>query len=156
VSTPTDTDARAIERFAAFDAMARPRLQRALVARYGVDVGVEAAADALAYGWEHWVRVEAMANPVGYLYRVGQTAARRHRRRPVRLPAEEPTRLGDPEPGLRVALTKLTEDQRAAVLLVHAYGWSYAEAAQVLDIPVSSLRNHLHRGMARLRRHLEP
>jgi hypothetical protein len=31
----------------------------------------------LAYGFEHWGKVGPMANPAGYLYRVGQSEARR-------------------------------------------------------------------------------
>ena len=61
-----------------------PRLRAALVAAYGVDIGSDAAAEAMAYAWEHWDRVGEMGNPAGYLYRVGQTAARRLRR-PERL-----------------------------------------------------------------------
>jgi hypothetical protein len=29
--------------------------------------GRDAAADALAYGWEHWERIKDMKNPIGYL-----------------------------------------------------------------------------------------
>jgi hypothetical protein len=43
------------------------RLQHALVARYGLDLGRESSAEALAYAWEHWETVEPMVNPVGYL-----------------------------------------------------------------------------------------
>ena len=38
-----------------------------------------------------------------------------------------------------------------AVLLVHAHGHTYEEAAAVLGVPVTTVRNHLHRGLARLR-----
>lgn len=69
------------------------RLRRALVARYGVDVGCDAAADSLAWAWEHLDRVESAANPAGYLFRVGQSSAKRMRRwhrRPISFPAESP------------------------------------------------------------------
>lgn len=42
-----------------------PGLQRALVARYGVDVGPDLHAEALAYAWEHWDRLSTMTNPIG-------------------------------------------------------------------------------------------
>lgn len=145
---------------AAFDAFverAAPGLRRALVVRYGVEVGVEACADALAYGWEHWDRLADLANPAGYLYRVGQSSARRHHRlgRRVVLPPEAPDAAIEPEPGLADALAELTDDQRVAVVLVHGYGYPYAEAGDLLGIPVTTLRNHVHRGMARLRTSLE-
>jgi RNA polymerase sigma factor (sigma-70 family) len=129
------------------------RLRRALVARYGVDVGNDVCADALAYAWEHWTDVAAMRNPTGYLYRVAQSAARRHhrwRRRPTFPPESAPLR-GETEPGLDKALARLSEAHRISVLLVHAYGWTYEETAELLGVPVSTVRNHLHRGMKKLR-----
>ncbi len=44
-------------------------LRRALTGRLGGELGREVAA--LAYGWEHWERVQGMDNPTGYLYQVG-------------------------------------------------------------------------------------
>src|ERR1700755_2408276 len=86
------------ESFEAFTQRCGPDLRRVLVARYGVEVGVEAAADALAYAWERWDRVGAMANPTGYLVRVGQSAARRYRRRPVVLPDAAPSQEASFDP----------------------------------------------------------
>jgi DNA-directed RNA polymerase specialized sigma24 family protein len=143
--------------FETFIASAEPRLRRALVARFGVEHGNDITADVLAYAWEHWATVATTTNPIGYLYRVGQSRARRYRRwaRPVALPME-PSPLGvHVEPGLGAALTRLSDDQRVAVILVHSYGWTYAEAAEALGTPISTFRNHLHRGMARLRTLLE-
>lgn len=138
--------------FADFYAVVEPRLRRALVAACGPRVGVEAAAWAMSYGYEHWDRVSALANPAGYLYRVGRNSVR-ERRRSVRLPLVEAAvaeRYGF-EPGLPAALMRLTERQRTAVVLVVACGWTLAEAAEVLGVSVSSVRNHLGRGMSRLR-----
>jgi RNA polymerase sigma factor (sigma-70 family) len=131
-------------------------LRRALTARYGLAVGAEVCADAMAYAWEHRDRLAAMANPVGYLYRVGQTAARRHHRwqRHVDLPTETRDDGTTIEPGLANALGQLRHDERVAVVMVHAYGLGYAEVAELLDVPVSTIRNHVHRGLARLRRTL--
>lgn len=145
-------------RFAVFIEIAAVRLRRAFVARYGLEIGVEACAEAVAWACAHQARLLAMANPVGYLYRVGQTAVRsqvRWRRAP-RLPVEPPNaEIPLPDPGLHEALATLSRDQRSAVMLVHAHGYRYAEAAELLDIPVSTLKNHLNRGLARLRRSLE-
>ncbi len=54
----------------------RPR--RAFVARSGVAVGLDVAAETMAWAWEHRVELDAMTNPLGYLYRVGQGRSRRH------------------------------------------------------------------------------
>lgn len=144
--------------FDAFVADASVRLRRAFVARYGVDLGVEACSESVAWAYANQARLLVMANPVGYLYRVGQSAVRSHVRwmRAPMFPAEPSAdEVTLPDDGLHVAMTKLSRDQRCAVMLVHAHGYRYAEAAEMLDIPVSTLKNHLNRGLARLRRLLE-
>jgi len=57
--------------FEGFAAVAAPRLHRALVAAYGLDVGVDAAAEAMVWAYARRDEVVAMDNPLGYLYRVG-------------------------------------------------------------------------------------
>ncbi len=71
-----------------------------------------------------------MENPVGYLYRVGQSRTRT-RRAPV-LPQPESLGIPDVEPALLPALLDLPERQRAAVWLVHACQWQYQEVAEAL------------------------
>lgn len=131
------------------------RLRAGLVAAYGHEVGTDAAAEALAYGFEHWDRVGPMTNPAGYLYRVGQSEARRHFRPEAFLPATAAPGLPDFEPGLVPALESLTEPQRVGVVLVHALGWTQREAAELLDVDVSTLRTHIARAMVKLRTALE-
>jgi RNA polymerase sigma factor (sigma-70 family) len=146
------------ERFDAFVRDEGLRLRRALIARYGLELGSEAAADALRYAWEHWERVETMANPIGYLFRVGQTASRRQRRwrRDVAFPSRDASYVDSSvDRELFDVLARLTQAQRESVLLVHAYGWSYEQVAEVLGIKVSAVRNHVHRGTAKLRRLLD-
>jgi DNA-directed RNA polymerase specialized sigma24 family protein len=114
---------------------------------------VDGAAEALAYAWEHWAEVRAMANPIGYLYRVGQSKTRL--RRVPRLPPPASIGLPEIEPRLVPALLRLPETQRAAVWLVHACQWRYAEVAEALGTTPSTVGNHVARGMARLRDDLE-
>jgi len=40
-------------------------------------------------------------------------------------------------------------------MLVHGYGWSLREVAAMLDLSLSTVRNHLDRALSRLRRALE-
>lgn len=137
--------------FEDFVASAERRLRAGLVAAYGPEVGAEVTAEALAYAWSHWDQVKVMTNPVGYLYRVGQSTSRRYVRRPTFLPLVAETDLPRFEPGLAPALEELTEPQRVAVVLVHGLGWSLRETADVLDVSVSTVRTHVHRGMTKLR-----
>jgi RNA polymerase sigma-70 factor (ECF subfamily) len=134
-----------------FARTAEPRLRYALVARYGADQGREAANDALVFGWRHWERVQGMANPVGYLYRVGQRAARRRRLLPRPDPIIPEDRPPWVEPKLSGALAQLSPRQREVVVLVDAFEWTHREVADLLGIRLSSVQTHLERGLARLR-----
>jgi DNA-directed RNA polymerase specialized sigma24 family protein len=132
---------------------AEQRLRQAFVARYGWERGIEVWRDVVAYAWQHRDRLSTMKNPIGYLYRVGQSAARRHRRmsRQVLLPEPDTEDFPHVEPGLAYALSSLSERQRLAVLLVHAHGWTHEAAAEIVGVSKSTLRNHLARGLTRLR-----
>ena len=138
-------------------AAAQPRVLEALVARYGPEVGGEAAADAIEWALAHEDRLDGVRNMVAYLYRVGQSKARptlrwnSRRADPLaddRLVAVEVRQI---DPGLVDALRKLSPDQRAAVLLVHAYGWTIAEVADLRGVAVTAVTNHLRRGLTKLR-----
>jgi RNA polymerase sigma-70 factor (ECF subfamily) len=130
------------------------QLRRALVAMYGSDVGHDVAADVLAYAFENWDRVRAMQNPAGFLFRVGQSRSRRYRRRPVVFPAVPPTERHEVAYDLPAAIARLSPRQRLAVILVHAHGYTLLAAADTLGVSISTLRNHLERGMRRLREEL--
>jgi len=129
------------------------RLRQALSAACGDQVGREAAAEALEYGWENWDRLKAMDNPIGYLFKVGRGRGRRmlSRSRPV-FDRVDPARLPEVEPKLPEALARLTERQRLIVILVHCDQWSQGEVAEWLGLSRSSVRNHLERAMESLRR----
>ena len=154
VITDLDETMRSFETFVRRDG---PRLRRVLAARYGIDIGVDAADAALAWAWEHWDRVGTMANPAGYLYRVAQTRARRalERGELLRFPTElgPSVELGSVmlDRDLSDALAGLSEQQRMAVLLVHAFGWTPAEVGQFLGVPAVTVRSHVRRGLRRLR-----
>jgi RNA polymerase sigma-70 factor (ECF subfamily) len=138
--------------FEEFAREARPRLLRALAGCRGGDA-TDAAAEALAYAWEHWTKLRAMDNPFGYLYRMGQSRTRQHRT--PRLPAPETLGLPDVDPRLIPTLLQLPETQRTAVWLVHACQWRYSKVAEALGTSTSMVGNHVTRAMARLRSELE-
>jgi DNA-directed RNA polymerase specialized sigma24 family protein len=139
--------------FAVFVRDVEPRLLQALVAAYGPRVGREATVDALSWAWEHWDRLVPIADKVGYLYRVGQSATRRYSTHAIPVPRNVSEALlpVDIEPGLLPALSHLSEQQRTVVVLIHAFGWSQTEVAKLLDITVSTAREHLSRALGHLR-----
>lgn len=144
-------ESRSFDEFARVDG---ERLRRALVARWGLDAGNDLHADAMAKTWESWDRVESMSNPAGYAYRVAQSSSRRHSRwrRRVVLPREE---FGDAHADdgrdIFLSLGELKPLHRTCVVLVHAYGWTYSEVAEMLGISIAAVTNHVHRGMKQLR-----
>lgn len=143
-------DVQAEDEFTQFVKRYEPKLRVAFLAAYGPDRGREATAEALAFAWEHWDRVRTMDQPVGYLFRVGQSKSRnRMRPRPDRLPPNDP----DPsvEPGLSKALGRLSRRQRMSVVLVYGYDWTRREAAEVMGVTDDTVRTHLDRGLAKLR-----
>ncbi len=142
------------ESFTAFAKEVGRPLRQALIAAYGADVGSEATAEALAYAWENWDRIRVMHNPAGYLYRVGQSQAGRGVfRRPPRLQVPVyPDGSHWFEPKLSAAIASLSDRQRVSVVLVHGYGWTVTEVAELLGLSFSTVRRHIDRAFARLRR----
>lgn len=137
--------------FVEFFQEAEPRLRRALSAAYGPDRGREATIDALTYAWKHWDRVRGLANPIGYLYRVGERKARRRFRPRPLFPAVPTEDLPWVEPKLPGALGSLSPRQRVATVLIHAYGLSHREVADLLGLSLSSVQTHAERGLRKLR-----
>jgi RNA polymerase sigma-70 factor (ECF subfamily) len=147
-----------------FDAFYRAhadRLRRALCLALGdIDLGNEASDEAMASACARWAEVATYANPEGWAYRVGlnyaRTVERRRRRwrdlRPV------PDRAAPEVPDdhdLTVALGRLTVEQRAVVVCRLLLDWSAADTAEVLGIPVGTVKSRLARALHRLARHLE-
>jgi len=88
-------------------------------------------------------------------------AAKRRSRQPDRVGLEadvEALRHTPPEQGAALvardinrALGQLPEDQRQVVLLIGLEDMAYADAAEVLDIPIGTVMSRLNRGRQRLR-----
>ena len=140
--------------FTEFCCEVQPKLRHAFAARFGQVDGADATAEALAYAWENWERVKVMDNPAGYLYRVGASKTRRIRRATPVLVALPPSGLPDVEPGLPTAVAGLSEKQRVSVVLVTGFGWNLAAVAELLGVSVSTVQNHVDRGLKNLRKKL--
>jgi DNA-directed RNA polymerase specialized sigma24 family protein len=137
------------------DELAQP-LKQALMASFGPEIGDEATAEALAYGWEHWNRIKEMTNPRGYLYRVAHNYAKRTLTRRFQFSGAAASSSFDPwfEPDLAPALRRLSGKQRAAVVLIHGFGWRVTEVAELWGVTFSTVQAHLDRGMNKLRKRL--
>lgn len=96
-------------------------------------------------------------------------AGRRRRRRPtVALDAAEagpePASIGDPALGLRradlrlaldAALARISRVQREAFVLFAEGGLSYAEIAQVQDVPIGTIMSRVHAARGKLQSYLQ-
>lgn len=133
------------------------RVRRALVARYGLEIGSEAAAEVSVWAWSNRARLADADNPSGLLFRVGQSSARPHhrwvnRRADVELVPDDVVESHRPElVDLFRALPQLREPERVAVVLVHAHGERYEDVAHLLGVSVAAVTNHVHRGLTKLR-----
>lgn len=159
-----DTTTGEAEPATSFDAMVVEhlvRVRRAAVARYGLEVGTEATADAQAWAWANRDELLAADNPGGLLFRVAQSRARSHhrwaaRRAPVELLPDHDISEANPElMDLFKALSRLSDHQRIAVVLVHAHGERYDDVAALLGVSTAAVTNHVHRGLKKLRSMLE-
>jgi len=135
--------------FTAFVLQHECQLRRAFVAAYGGERGREATAESLAFAWEQWGRVSQMDNAPGYLFRVGRSRTRRRRTIVTFVPEGSDETIF--EPGLAPALKSLSRRQRTAVVLVHGFGWTLKEVSELTGTKVTTVQNHLERGLAKLR-----
>lgn len=104
-----------------------------------------------------------------FLYRLGRNVAidshRRGRRSRGQVPYEEASEReladDDPTPGLglaldlRAALEQLPERLRAVIQLSVHEGLSHAEIADILAIPLGTVKSRLHHALSRLREALQ-
>ena len=147
---------RETDGFSAVVADVEQRVRRSLVARFGVEAGNDSCNDAMEWAWSHQGQLISADNPAGLLYRVGQSSSRRYLRwrRAPRLPAETMSDDATTDLGLGEAMTSLSEPQRVSVLLVHGHRYTYDEVAEILGVSTAAVRNHVHRGLRRLRTQL--
>ncbi len=127
--------------------------------------GVEAAEDLLQETFVQALRgldrLTAAASPRAWLFAIARNvglAALRRRRHAASLPeslAAPAAREGDPRIEVaEQAMRRLPDGQREALELRLGDGLSYEEVAEVLAIPVGTVRSRLHHAMRRLRREL--
>jgi DNA-directed RNA polymerase specialized sigma24 family protein len=141
------------QEFRTFVQRMEPRLHRALVAQYGWDLGREATAAALGYAWERWSQVRVLDNPIGYLFRVGQSGTRSRKAPEIFERPYHPEHWY--EPTLARLLSELPESQRIAVVLVHGYGWTTREVGDLTGVKPTTVQSHLERALRKLRSQLE-
>lgn len=151
--------------FAAFYEGARDPVARALALTLGdVQLGAEAADEAMARAYQRWSRIAGFDDPAGWAYRVGlnwaSSVLRRRRRAPLPRVERGPADVDPvPEPSVVAALAALDARQRAVVVCRFYLGLSEAETAAALGARPGTVKSRLHRALRQLERtldHLRP
>jgi RNA polymerase sigma-70 factor (ECF subfamily) len=142
----------------------RVRLQLRRLAHGDVALADDLAQETFVQAWLHLADFRGDARLATWLHRIALTRFLQHARRP-RLPTpwRDPDDTDAAEPGhdpraaeglgrdVERALLALTEIQRLAVVHCFHLDLSHAEAAQVLGLPLGTLKSHLERAKSRLR-----
>lgn len=71
-----------------------------------------------------------------------------------RHPVEEPS-VSAPASELWDVLIRLSDDQRVAIVLRYYGGYPASDIAAMLEVPAATVRSHLRRGLATLKKELE-
>lgn len=103
-------------------------------------------------------RMDEIRKPGAYLRSavVSRCRSALRRRRVMSMhPPEPPAGLADSAGELWDVLSKLPEDQRIAVVLRYYGGYKASEIAKIVDMPGATVRSHLRRGLAALRKDLD-
>jgi RNA polymerase sigma factor (sigma-70 family) len=140
----------------------RVRLQLRRLAHGDVALADDLAQETFVQAWLHLAEFRGDARLATWLHRIALTRFLQHVRRP-QLPQEwcEPEADAGPSHDPRAAeglvrdveraLQSLSEIQRLAVVHCFHLDLSHAEAAQVLGLPLGTLKSHLDRAKQRLR-----
>ena len=146
----------------------RVRLQLRRLTRGDAGLADDLAQETFVQAWLHLADFRGDARLATWLHRIALMRFLQHARRP-QLPiewndgadaiADDPGHDPRPAEGLgrdvERALQALTEIQRLAVVHCLHLDLSHAEAAQVLGLPLGTLKSHLDRAKTRLRELLQ-
>lgn len=147
-----------------------PRLRRyARTLVHDAATADDLAQSTLERALAHWHQFDQRRDMVVWVLSIAHNAFLDSRRRDARLSIADPDDLqqlqdragGDPGPdvGLRIdlqaALRRLGPDQREPLLLVCVEQLSYAEVAEVMQIPIGTVMSRVSRARAALRQFLD-
>lgn len=124
-------------------------------------LAAEAVDEAMVRAWSRWDRIGGYDRPAGWVYRVALNWAtsrlRKLRRRPIR-PAEQldsATYDRLPDVDLADRLRAMDVKHRTVLVLRYFLQWTPKEIAQVLDVPVGTVKSRLSRATTKLRDEME-
>lgn len=130
--------------------------------------GDAALADDLAQetfleAWRKIAQYRAEGSFGGWLCGIAYSRFLMDRRKRREEPLEDAQAIGGHDPGpanlarldLEKAMALLSPEQRAALTLCYGFGHSHAEAAEILAVPLGTLKSHVLRGREKMQAVLE-
>jgi RNA polymerase sigma-70 factor (ECF subfamily) len=102
--------------------------------------------ETLMKAWKHYESFEPGSNMKAWLYTILRNEFYTQLRKRKREVEDGHLEMAD----LRGALAHLPEDQREAIILVGASGFSYEEAAEICNVAVGTIKSRVNRARARL------
>ena len=128
------------------------RALRAFLSRtFGADVADDIAQDAFFKAWRAAGQYDGRARYSTWLTRIAWRSridALRKDRRPDFEPAEA---VQPPSGEVEDMLARLSERERASLVLCEGHGWTHVEAAELLGMPLGTLKSTVARAKARCR-----
>ncbi len=167
---------------AAFDVLVRRHEQRVVNVAYRMlgerDAAHDVAQEAFLSAWKSLPRFRSDASFATWLYRIAYNVCLDHSRRTRRLPEPLPARAPDeassfdppdPSPGpdslaetselqerVHEALARLPLKHRSLLVLFDIQGLSYEQIAEILRLPMGTVKSRLNRARHALREELAP
>jgi RNA polymerase sigma-70 factor (ECF subfamily) len=126
---------------------------RAFLSRtFGADVADDIAQDAFIKAWRAAGQYDGRARYSTWLTRIAwrcRLDALRKERRPEAEHVDEPAQPATGE--VDDMLARLSESERASLVLCEGHGWTHVEAAELLGMPLGTLKSTVARAKARCR-----
>ena len=127
---------------------------RSFLARaVGPDCADDVAQDAFLKAWRAAGQYDGRARYSTWLTRIAWRCRIDALRRQRPVEADEPggSHLGSLRVEIDDMLTRLSESERASLVLCEGHGWTHAEAAELLGIPLGTLKSTVVRAKAKCR-----
>lgn len=126
---------------------------RSFLVRLGASDADDIAQEAFLRAWRFAASYDGRARYSTWLTRIAWRcridAARRQR--PEEAAPAEPVEHGGSSIEIEDMLARLSESERAALVLCEGQGWTHAEAAELLGVPLGTLKSLVARAKAKCR-----
>lgn len=126
-------------------------LRSFLTRTFGAEHADDIAQDAFLKAWRAAAQYDGRARYSTWLTRIAWRCRLDALRRERRAEAPADDHAVPPSGEVDDMLTRLSESERAALVLCEGHGWTHAEAAELLSLPLGTLKSTVARAKAKCR-----